>query len=231
VFALNLDSGEVLWSQQLLARDIWLWPSGPDQDIAASVIVSELPDGRRLAIVGQKSMGVWAFDPDHDGALLWHQSNLQPNTKPGTGGEIVFGGAVDDKNVYFALTESSRSNRTGGLVALDLATGRRHWYRAVPPQQSLRDHPGISAAISMIPGVIFTGGLDGALRAFSTIDGSVLWSFDTTRKFKTVNGLAGQGGSIGSAGPVIAGGSVFVASGYVGFQNGVPGNILLAFSP
>ena len=32
-------------------------------------------------------------------------------------------------------------------------------------------------------------------------------------------------------GASIAGGMVFVGSGYVGFQNGVPGNVLLAFAP
>jgi hypothetical protein len=46
-----------------------------------------------------------------------------------------------------------------------------------------------------------------------------------------VNGVAAKGGSIGAGGPVIANGMVFVGSGYVGFQNGVPGNVLLAFAP
>jgi polyvinyl alcohol dehydrogenase (cytochrome) len=91
-------------------------------------------------------------------------------------------------------------------------------------------HAGITAAVSIIPGVIFAGGLDGRLRAFSAADGSPLWSFDTTQKIKTVNGVVGRGGSIGSAGPVIVDGRVFVTSGYVGVQNGVPGNLLLAFS-
>jgi polyvinyl alcohol dehydrogenase (cytochrome) len=249
VFALDLDTGKVLWSKQALANDIWLPgcragelpelragfycpdPVGPDQDIAAAVILSELPGGQRLAVVGQKTVGVWAYDPDKSGALLWHQSTLRPNTGPGQGGAILFGGAVDNKNVYFALTSSDPSRGSGGLLALELTSGKRKWFRAVPPQRSQRNHPGISAAVSVIPGVVFSGGLDGMLRAFSTTNGSPLWAFDTTQKVKTVNGVVGTGGSIGSAGPVIAGGMVFVSSGYVGFQNGIPGNLLLAFSP
>ena len=46
-----------------------------------------------------------------------------------------------------------------------------------------------------------------------------------------LNGVPAKGGSIGAGGPTIAGGMVFVGSGYVGFTNGVPGNVLLAFAP
>jgi len=35
---------------------------------------------------------------------------------------------------------------------------------------------------------------------------------------------------MGAAGPTVAGGMVFVPSGYVGVQGGVPGNVLLAFA-
>jgi len=57
----------------------------------------------------------------------------------------------------------------------------------------------------------------------------VLWEYNTIRDFKTVNGLAARGGSMGAAGPVIAGGLLFVPSGYVGVRNGAPGNVLLVF--
>ncbi len=49
------------------------------------------------------------------------------------------------------------------------------------------------------------------------------------RDFKTVNGVEGKGGSMGSAGPTVAGGMVFAGAGYPGVQNGVNGNVLLAF--
>ena len=39
-----------------------------------------------------------------------------------------------------------------------------------------------------------------------------------------------MGGSIGAAGPTVAGGTLFVPSGYIGVRNGMPGNVLLAFA-
>jgi len=45
-----------------------------------------------------------------------------------------------------------------------------------------------------------------------------------------VNGVPAKGGSMGSAGPVVAGGTLFVPSGFVGVRNATPGNVLLAFT-
>jgi polyvinyl alcohol dehydrogenase (cytochrome) len=90
---------------------------------------------------------------------------------------------------------------------------------------------GVVAAVSLIPGVLFAAGMDGILRAVSPSDGSPIWEFNTAQEFDTENKVHAKGGSIGAGGPSIANGMVFVSSGYVGFQNGVPGNVLLAFAP
>jgi hypothetical protein len=50
------------------------------------------------------------------------------------------------------------------------------------------------------------------------------------QEFQTVNGIKAKGGSMGQSGPVIAGGTLFVGSGYVFGARGTPGNVLLAFS-
>ena len=65
-------------------------------------------------------------------------------------------------------------------------------------------HAGITAGVTVIPGVVFTAGLDGMLRAFATMDGRPLWQYDTTQEVQTVNGVKARGGSIGSAGTTIA---------------------------
>ena len=36
-----------------------------------------------------------------------------------------------------------------------------------------------------MPGVVFSGSTDGHLRAYSTIDGKILWDFDTAKAFQT----------------------------------------------
>jgi polyvinyl alcohol dehydrogenase (cytochrome) len=79
-----------------------------------------------------------------------------------------------------------------------------------------------------MPGVVFSGSVDGNLRGYSTTDGKVVWTFNTMQPFETVNGVKAQGGSIDAAGPVIAGGMLYTTSGY-GQWRGKAGNVLLAF--
>ena len=87
-----------------------------------------------------------------------------------------------------------------------------------------------AAANTAIPGAVLIGGTDGKVHALASADGKELWSFDTAREFETVNQVAAKGGSIGSAGPTIAAGMVFIGSGY-SVTSGMPGNVLLAFAP
>jgi hypothetical protein len=53
--------------------------------------------------------------------------------------------------------------------------------------------------------------------------------FDTVRDFDTVDHVPGKGGSLDVAGTVVAGGMIFVTSGYPQY-GGIPGNVLLAFA-
>ena len=86
-----------------------------------------------------------------------------------------------------------------------------------------------TGAATLIPGAVFSGSLDGHIRAYDVLDGRILWDFDTAQNFKTVNLVEAHGGSINYAGTVVAGGMVFVTSGY-SVNAGMPGNVLLAFS-
>ena len=77
--------------------------------------------------------------------------------------------------------------------------------------------------------MVFSGSLDGFLRAYSTEDGSLLWSYDTVRQYlQTVNGVPAKGGSLNGPGPAVVDGMVFVNSGYGQFGS-IPGNAFLAF--
>jgi polyvinyl alcohol dehydrogenase (cytochrome) len=82
--------------------------------------------------------------------------------------------------------------------------------------------------VTVIPGVVFSGSVDGHLRAYSAKDGQILWDVDTNRDYQTVNGVKGRGGAIDGPGPVVVGGMLYVNSGYAIF-GGAPGNVLLAF--
>src|SRR5260370_38770368 len=75
----------------------------------------------------------------------------------------------------------------GGLFALDVATGEKLW--AAPPAscgERPSCSPAQSAAVSVIPGVVFSGGGDGHLRGYPPADGKVIWDFDSRRQFARV---------------------------------------------
>jgi polyvinyl alcohol dehydrogenase (cytochrome) len=131
----------------------------------------------------------------------------------------VWGGAVDDDYAYVGSS-------AGGVAAVQLADGQRNWY--VPLNSTSEKKVTHSAAVTVIPGVLFVAGTDGRLWALSTSDGHALWTFDTARVFDTVNSVPAHGGSIVSAGPTVADGMLFVGSGY-GVVSDSPGNVLLAF--
>ena len=142
------------------------------------------------------------------------------------------GGSIPKPSrAYFAVADGN-SPQPGGLHAVKLTTGERAWY--APPPAPKCGVPGrgcnaaILAAITVIPGVVFTGSNDGGVRGYSTKDGALLWEYDTNRDFETVNGVAARGASISGPGPVVAGGMLYVNSGY-GALGGRPGNVLLAF--
>ena len=241
ILAFDLESGSLLWSSQVTAKDNFTMgcvrgvncppDPGPDHDFGSSPILRNLPGGKRILICGQKSGIVWGLDPDDRGKVLWQ-------TRVGQGGAlggIEWGPTADLENAYVAVSDLlvRGENRPGGLHAVKLATGEKVWSALAPELHCTAGTKGCnsaqSAAISSIPGVIFSGSIDGHFRAYSAASGEIVWDFNTARDFETVNGVPGKGGSLDSAGPVIANGMVFTNSGY-GMWQGIPGNVLLAFS-
>jgi polyvinyl alcohol dehydrogenase (cytochrome) len=238
VVALDMTTGKIVWVQQATPNDAYLvrckagvgnCPEevGPDHDFGNSPILRTLAGGRRVISLGQKSGIVYGMAPDENGKILWQM-------RAGKGGElggIEWGSAADERNIYVPVSDVlGPAAEAGGLLAFDLATGRQLWKTPAPPVNCTTG-PGCtgaqSAAISVIPGAVFSGSIDGHLRAFSTTDGKIIWEFNTMQAFETVNGVKGQGGSIDAAGPVIAGGMVLTNSGY-GQWRGTAGNVLLA---
>ncbi|MDP8979219.1 MAG: PQQ-binding-like beta-propeller repeat protein [Acidobacteriota bacterium] len=245
VLALDLETGSMRWAKQLAEGDHWNFgcinPNkascpdtvGPDVDIGSSPILKSV-NGRDVLVVGQKSGIVHGIDPDKRGEILW-QVRIG---RGGALGGIMWGSAAAGDAVYVPLSDFGGSKAAdgstvgGGLFALKIATGEKIWY-APPVKPACEGKSGCSpsqmAPATAIPGVVFSGSMDGHLRAYSMADGSVVWDFDTLRAFETVNGVAGKGGSLSASGPTIAGGMLFVNSGY-GALGGMAGNVLLAFS-
>jgi polyvinyl alcohol dehydrogenase (cytochrome) len=253
IVALNLKTGRIAWSQQTTPADVYNSScgnrgpncpedSGPDHDYGAAAMLIGTSAGRDVLVAGQKSGVVYALDPDRKGEILW-QARVG---KGGTNGGVQWGMTTDGRNVYASVSDMVRlpsgpdtpplgdarfdATQGGGLTALRLDNGERVWHAA--PQPCAPPRPGCSpaqpGALTSIPGVVFSGSLDGHLRAFSTENGRVLWDVDTAVTYTTVNGVEAKGGSLDGAGPVVVGGMVYVNSGYPRF-GGMPGNVLLAF--
>ena len=257
IMAVDIKTEKTLWVYQFQPDDAFLGgcngatrtdncPSvnGPDQDIGNSPILRTLSDGKRVVVFGTKDGNVIALDPDNHGAQLWRVKAAPAPAAPppvqdgfrARSGGIVWGGAADQQNVYYGLS-------TGGMAALDLATGDRLWFTTFVTGTPLNSDGSIprvmtfsrggssnASATSAIPGIAFVAGSDGRLHAVSTADGKVLWEYSTAQKYDTVNSVPGKGGAISSIGPTIAGGMLFVGSGYAVTGNNY-GNVLLAFAP
>ena len=248
--AMDLDTGKLLWSRQMTEQDAYVSAcrlpdktncpdsNGPDFDFSSGPILVNLTNGRRALVAGQKSGMVHAINPDQQGEVLW-QTRVG---KGGTMGGVQWGSATDGVNVYVANSDVKRimltyststdadPNQGGGMFALRLSDGKQVW--TTPPAACgtrPRCSPAQSAAVTAIPGVAFSGSVDGHMRGYSTANGKVIWDFDSEREYKTVNGVPGRGGSIDGPGPVISGGMLFMGSGYVG-AGGAPGNVLLGLS-
>jgi polyvinyl alcohol dehydrogenase (cytochrome) len=269
VVAFDLATGRMLWHRQATAKDAFVTACfsadttncpddhGPDHDFGQSPILVSLRDGRRVLVIGQKSGVVHALDPDQEGKILW-QTRIG---KGGALGGIMWGSAADQDRVYVANSDvrflaSDGTRRLdpdagGGLFALDLATGKI--LLQVPPVSCgsrSQCSPALSAAVTVIPGVVFSGAVSGYLRAYATSEDNsgapkrsastlvstilspgharLLWAVDTARDYATVNGVPARGGAMEGPGPTIVDGMLYVNSGYAQW-GGLPGNVLLAF--
>ncbi|HXW62834.1 MAG TPA: PQQ-binding-like beta-propeller repeat protein [Candidatus Acidoferrales bacterium] len=246
VLAIDLTTGKILWSFQAVPNDAWMVGCVPkptencpkdlgvDFDFGSSPILLNLASGQPILLATPKSGTVFALDPDRQGAVLW-SVNLSETTAPNNG-QIAFGGAADSERLYLALED-------GTFAALELASGKRAWITRLESLDNLgrptsngenRTKGGLrfgqSAAVTAIPGAVFTGGWDGTLRALSTADGRVLWQFDTVQEFHSMNGVPAKGGSMGGPGVTIVNGILYAPSGYANVGGGMPGNVLLAFA-
>ncbi len=236
VVALCLEDGVVRWARRLGREEPPRSAAASEEAFSSAPILRALPGGKRILIAAQRSGFVYGLDPDRAGEVLW-----QVRAADGRLGGIEWGPAADHRNLYVPLSGlvddpnavAGGTGGIGGLVALDLKTGTRRWQTPAPTPDCVWGSQGCSHAESqaatVIPGAVFSGSMDGHLRAYSTIDGRITWDFPTAADFATRNGIKASGGSLDRGGPIVVDGMVYVNSGYVQ-KVGQPGNVLLAFA-
>ena len=247
VFAVDARTGRLVWRTQLTARDAWNVgcmvgndscpvENGPDHDVAASPLLVTTDSGAQMLVVGQKSGEAWGLDPV-TGQIRW-RTRLGHG---GTQGGVHFGMAAEGGTVFVPLNDMADTYdarvydakiRGAGLHAVDAATGKVRWFTRAPDRcRGVRFcDPGISAAVTAIPGVVFAGHLDGMFRAYDSKTGRILWEVDTRRPMPTIDGRTTTGGSMSGPGAAVWKGKVVMNSGY-GMYSHMAGNALMVFEP
>ncbi len=194
VVALGIRTGKLVWSRQFMEGDVFsgecqaTGDCGPDFDFGSSAMLVNA-GGRSLLIAGQKSGMVYGLDPDRKGEIVWQ---LRVG-KGSTNGGVLWGMAADGQNAYAAVSDVVRVTRKstdaadlrqrdldpekgGGLTAIRLADGSKTWYAPGRPcdPPKVGCSPAQPAAVTAIPGVVFSGSYDGHMRAYAAEDGRVL---------------------------------------------------------
>jgi len=249
VLAIDMATGARVWTRQSTSGDAWNVAcmmadnpncppeDGPDFDHGSSILIVELDKDKDILLAGHKNGTVYALDPDNKAEVLWA-------TEVGRGsiqGGVHFGMSAADTQLYVPINDMNNT-RNGdyldpeqarpGMHSIDANTGKLLWSNVQKNVCFDEDEfcdPGISSAVTSIPGAVFAGHLDGFVRAYASGDGALLWEYDTRPERVGVNGIAGYGGSMSGAGPAIVAGHLVINSGY-GLYNHEPGNLLMVFA-
>ncbi|HEY3681929.1 MAG TPA: PQQ-binding-like beta-propeller repeat protein [Streptosporangiaceae bacterium] len=235
VLALDTATGRARWTRKMTDVDTWRAECNPQSE-EDKKYCPNLPDGtaldfdlgaapnlfraggRPLVGIGQKA-GVYHVLDARTGKIVWQRQLSKPMPSGGLSG-IQWGSSYDGRRLYIATYMAD----PGTLFAIDPATGHVIWKAPAPadgcttggaaayPKVCQR---GYTPAVTSTPGVVWEGGMDGKMRAYSARTGKVLWAYDTMRDVTGVNGQVGRGGALaGGGGAVVAHGMVYVQSGY-----------------
>jgi polyvinyl alcohol dehydrogenase (cytochrome) len=244
IIALDMTSGTIKWRRQQTENDIWNGTcrrpdreaaacpdaDSPDVDFSVSPVLVDSQRARPMLIAGNKSGMIWALDPDQQGKTIWEQQV----GKGSSGGGVLWGLAVDGERVYApnGFFDAKSPDASGGMAAIALGDGHPLWSTPNPPCGDRKScKPSHAAAVTAIPGAVFSGTMDGQFYAYSAETGKILWQFNSVQDYSTVNGVKANGGSMSNAGATVVGGMLFVHSGYSHHGAIIPGNVLLAFAP
>ncbi len=219
ILAFDIFDGKLVWTRSLGSKDAAVNDAG----IVSAPILRTVARGKQILLATRQNGVVYALDPDRAGDIVW-QTPIPESDAANPNALLIAGPAADHRNFYTGLE---------GLTAYSLNTGSKRWSMPIAKhgcawgETNCRQISG--QAVTVMPGIAFSGSLDGHLRAYSTNDGKIVWDFDTAREFVTVNGIKASGGSLDAAGPSIVNGILYVnsASELAGAQ---PGNALIAYS-
>jgi outer membrane protein assembly factor BamB len=201
LLAIDYQLGELVWSHQFTADDVFTTVAGgpgPDWDIGASPNLFT-SGGRDVVGVGDKGGSYRVFERD-TGAMVWR---VDLTTGSPIGG-VMASAAVGDGVVYVNSNEPPEST----TFALSAEDGSILW------EQRLGFTLG---ALTLANGVLYQPSREGIIYAFHSGDGSLLWSQEMEREL--------------AAGISVVDGRIFVGEGFTFLSPPpVPGAAITAFS-
>lgn len=166
-----------------------------------TVAVSSGKLGRVIAVEVENGWSVWTTEVGEH--TPWNNAQWIPPGQTVTVAPGVLGGvegpiSYADETVFVPimnfpakytdqgidLTALSVNDSTGQLTALNIFDGTVKWNA---------DMPAGNVAGSLVSNdLVFTGGLDGVVRAYTTADGSLVWSYDTNVGLNAPFAVAGD---------------------------------------
>jgi polyvinyl alcohol dehydrogenase (cytochrome) len=194
IHAIDLETGELKWKQQVRTGDTWslgssdtsFVPTGEDTDFGANPILADV-NGKKIVAAGDKGSAFWALDRE-TGEILWSVPMLSATHAANTGG-VLNNGAFDGKYFYVASNEPPAAAQ---LHVLDPQDGHD-----VIPAEKL--DATVWGALSLANGLLFVP-VNNVLQVRNAKSGELITSFDT-------------GGTIAAGAAAIADGNVIVKSG------------------
>jgi polyvinyl alcohol dehydrogenase (cytochrome) len=208
LLALDLETGELVWSTAFTHPDVWSAgnPRDEDADVGTAPNLWSVDD-HDLVGAGDKNGVYHALDRD-TGEVVWESSLTPGSTFGGINGSsaIVDGALIVTSNIGDPETNASTNVTT--VSALDAATGAQRW--------QIEEEGMVFAPVSAAPGVAFVGTTLGAMLALDVTDGTELWRHEAPN-------------SVG-AGPTVTDGHLLWGYGYALFSGPGEGG-LVTFTP
>jgi polyvinyl alcohol dehydrogenase (cytochrome) len=179
LLALDLRTGQEVWSTQFTAGDAWTitLPTGLDADVGAAPNLFTV-DGTDAVGVGDKAGTYRALDRE-TGEILWSR----PLTEGGLQGGVMAAAAVAEGTVFVTSNEASQD---AVLVALDTDTGDEVWRVDVGAH--------VTGPVTWANGVVYVADDSGRFGAYDAADGQRLWSHEVA--FPAAGGIAVVDGTV-----------------------------------
>ena len=153
IFALNLETGDILWSDQAIAESARVLGS-PSAAAVEDIVIAPFSSGEVIAYLAANGRRLWTEALASPGRFTPISSINDIASRPVIGGGVVFA-----------------ASQSGVLVSIDGRTGTRVWVQPI----------GSTQAPAVVGDYLFVMGVNGRLACISAASGQVFWVSDLPR--------------------------------------------------